>query len=474
MSLRRRMIVFTTAAVALAVVLSAIACYLAVRSSLRGRLDHQLRGQASLIEATSRATPPIHRPFFRGAPTALRLPQPSLQAQGDLALLSASGVVRTRPGDDTHFTVTAHDIAVARGQDKAYFRDGETGKTPIRVYVAPARRGYAVMAVQSLTELNNTLHDLALILTAIAVAGVALAGLLGLFVARAAAAPVHLLRQAAEHVRETGDLSRRIRVKGSDDLGMLGRSFNDMLGVLEESQRAQRQLVADASHELRTPVATIRTNLEVLARNPDLPAEERAPLLRDLIGESAELGSLVEDLLESARETDDAEAFDAVPLDAVVSSELEVWWKRHPDVVIAPSLNSVVILGRESRLRRALANLLDNAIKWSPPGGTIEVTLIGGNLAVRDHGPGFGPEDLPYVFDRFYRAPAARTVAGSGLGLSIARKVAEEHGGSATAGNAEGGGAVVTLTFPVLSFDDGTDRGAMADAGHTLASAQSG
>lgn len=453
MSLRRRMIVFTAAAVALAVALSAVACYLAVRSSLRGRLDDQLRAQVSLIQAGSRVNPPIDRPRFGGL-RALRLPQPSLQERGDVALLSASGSLHTRPGDSTHFTVTPHDIAVARGRAKAYFRDGQAGGTPVRIYVAPAGSGYAVMAVQSLTDLNNTLHDLALILTAIAVAGVALAGLLGLFVARAAAAPVHLLRQAAEHVRSTGDLSRKIRVKGNDDLAMLGRSFNDMLGALEESQRAQRQLVADASHELRTPAATIRTNLEVLARNPDLPAAEREPLLRDLIGESEELGSLLEDLLESAHETEDAEAFEPVALDALVSSELERWGRRHPDVVLVRSLDAVVIRGRESRLRRAFANLLDNAVKWSPPRGIIEVTLAGGKLAVRDHGPGFAPTDLPYVFDRFYRAPAARTVAGSGLGLSIARKVAEEHRATATAGNAEGGGAVVTINFPLVVVDD--------------------
>ena len=306
------------------------------------------------------------------------------------------------------------------------------------------------MAEQALTDLNSTLHDLAVILFVIAVAGVAIAGLLGLFVARAAAAPVHVLRQAAEHVRSTGDLSRRINVKGTDDLGRLGQSFNDMLGALEDSQRAQRQLVADASHELRTPVATMRTNLEVLARNPDLPAEDRAPLLRDLIGESAELGELVEDLLESARESSDDEPFETIALDAVIASELERWRRRQPAVEIVARLEPTMVLARESRLRRAFSNLLENAIKWSPPDQAIEVTLGEGRLTVRDHGAGFAPADLPHVFDRFYRAAAARTVPGSGLGLSIARKVAEEHGGTAQASNASDGGATVSITFPLV------------------------
>ncbi len=455
MSLRGRMVLFTAAAVALAVVLSATACYLAVQSSMRARVDHQLQTQAALIVggASAKGYPPIHRPQSGAIPLPVHLPQPSLQAEGDLALLSESGAVYQRPGDRTRFAVTAHDLAVARGQAKAYFRDGMAGNTPVRVYVAPAGKGHAVVAVQSLADLNGTLHDLAEILIAIAIAGVALAGLLGLFVARAAAAPVHLLRRAAEHVRSTGDLSGRINVAGTDDLGRLGQSFNDMLGALADSQRAQRQLVADASHELRTPVTTIRTNLEVLARNPDLPAEDRVPLLEDLIGESAELGTLIEDLLESARESDVAEPFCAIPLDALVASELERWGRRHPGAVLVPSLEPTVISGRERRLRRALANLLDNAIKWSPPGAPIEVAVKDATLTVRDHGLGFTTKDLPHVFDRFYRAPTARTVPGSGLGLSIVQKVAEEHGAAVRAENALDGGAVVTLSFSPLEVD---------------------
>jgi two-component system sensor histidine kinase MprB len=456
MSLRRRMVLLTAAAVAFAVVLSAVACFLAVRSSMRGRLDHQLQAQASLIAAASSTnTFPIRRPRPDLNSADFRFPRPSLQNEADLAVLSASATVHQRPGDPTRFAVVGHDLAVARGQARAYFRNGQVGNTAVRVYVAPAGKGRAVMAEQALTDLNSTLHDLAVILIAIAAGGIAIAGLLGLFVARAAAAPVHLLRRAAEHVGSTGDLSRRITVKGQDDLGRLGRSFNDMLGALEESQRAQRQLVADASHELRTPVATIRTNLEVLARNPDMSPDDRAPLLSDLIGESVELGALVEDLLESAREADDVEAFDAVALDVVVGSELERWSRRHPGATIARQVQPTLILGRESRVRRALSNMLDNAFKWSPSGGTVEVKLAGGTLAVRDHGPGFGPGDLPYVFDRFYRAATARPVPGSGLGLAIVRKVAEEHGGTAGAENASDGGAIVTVTFPTVDASDG-------------------
>jgi two-component system sensor histidine kinase MprB len=449
------MVVLTGAAVALAVVLSALACYLAVQRSLRSRLDHQLQAQTALIVAAAQAHTRLPRAPRTGpasAPPIVRLPQPSLQTQGDIELLSASGAILRRPGDRTTLKLVARDLAVARGLAKSYFRDGEAGSTPVRVYVAYAGQGHAVISIQALTDLTNTLHDLAEILLAITLAGAALAGLLGLLVARTAAAPVHLLRQATEHVRSTGDLTRRIRGLGADDLGKLGRSFNEMLDTLEESRRAQRQLVADASHELRTPVATIRTNLEVLARNPDLAASDRDPLIEDLIGESVELGNLIEDLLETARESDVEEPIELVRLDAIIISELERWRRRQPRTALRCSALAVVVVeGRPSRLRRALANLLDNAIKWSPPDSAVDVSLAGGTLTVRDHGPGFTAADLPYVFDRFYRAPSARAVPGSGLGLSIVRKVAEEHGATAAAENAEGGGAVVTLTFPSVS-----------------------
>jgi two-component system sensor histidine kinase MprB len=448
------MVLLTAAAVALAVVLSALACYLAVQRSLRSRLDHQLQAQTALIVAAARAR--THLPRASGTdptsvPPIVRLPQPSLNTQGDSEILSASGAILRRPGDRTTLKLVAHDLAVARGLAKSYFRNGEVGSTPVRVYIAHAGGGRAVISIQALADLTNTLHDLAEILLAIALAGVALAGLLGLLVARTAAAPVQLLRQATEHVRSTGDLTRRIRGLGADDLGKLGRSFNEMLDTLEESRRAQRQLVADASHELRTPVATVRTNLEVLARNPDLAANDREPLLQDLISESTELGNLIEDLLETARESDEEEPIEPVRLDAIITSELERWRRRQPRTALRCSVLPLVVEGRPSRLRRALANLVDNAIKWSPPDSAVDVSLTGGRLTVRDHGPGFTPTDLPYVFDRFYRAPSARAVAGSGLGLSIVRKVAEEHGATAAAQNAAGGGAVVTLTFPSVA-----------------------
>jgi two-component system sensor histidine kinase MprB len=447
MSLRCRMVVLSAAAVALAVVLSAFACYVAVESSMRDRLDHQLKAFAGTVAAVARHPPALRRPE-KGFPFQGRLPRAGLDAGGDAAAFSATGVIYRSPEDHTAFALTARDLAVARGTATAYFRSGTLGSTDVRAYVTPAGRGRAVIAEQSLTDLQSTLHDLAVILMVIVLAGVGLAGLLGLFVARAAAVPVHILRRAAEHVGSTGDLSRRIKTVGDDDLGRLSASFNTMLAALEESHRTQRQLIADASHELRTPVASLRTNLEVLLRNPDIDPVERTPLLEDLIEQNAEIGALIEDLLESARNGDDSGDPQPLQLDKLVSSDIERFSVRHPHIQFVTKMEPCVVAGRENRLSRAVVNLLDNAVKWSPFAATVEVTLAAGELSVRDHGPGFSEDDLPHVFDRFYRSPIARSVPGSGLGLSIVRKVASEHGGTVRAHNAPDGGGVVTLALP--------------------------
>jgi len=446
------MVVLSAAAVALAVVLSAFACYVAVESSMRNRLDHQLKASADSAAAVARKAPSING-ARKGFTFARRLPRPSLEAGPDVAAFSAAGAIYKPVEDRSAFRLTPGDLDVASGTAPASYSNGRVGSAAVRIYVTPAGHGRAVIAEQSLTDLQNTLHDLAVILAAIVLAGVALAGLLGLFVARAAAVPVHILRRAAEHVGSTGDLSRRIETVGDDDLGRLSASFNTMLAALEESHRTQQQLIADASHELRTPVASLRTNLEVLIRNPDLDPVERTPLLADLVEQSAELGALIEDLLESARNGDDAGDPEPLQLEQLVASEVRRCAARHPDIHFETQLDPCAVAGRESRLARAVVNLLDNAVKWSPPGGTVEVTLADGELNVRDHGPGFSEDDLPHVFDRFYRSQVARAVPGSGLGLSIVRKVVAEHGGSVRARNAPDGGAVLTLVLPRRAAD---------------------
>jgi two-component system sensor histidine kinase MprB len=285
----------------------------------------------------------------------------------------------------------------------------------------------------------------------VSVGGIGVAAGLGLLVARGAIAPVRRLTAEAEHVAQTQDLSRRMPADDDgDEIDRLGAAFNTMLAALERSREAQRQLVADASHELRTPLTSIRTNIELLGRAKQLPESERAEVVAAASAQLEELTVLVGDLVDMARDgrPADDEAED-VRLDDLVRETAARMNRVRFEIETEPSL----VRGSRTRLARAVANLLDNAAKYAPAGSVVEVTVRGGELAVRDHGPGIAPEHLPHVFDRFYRAPSARGTPGSGLGLAIVRQVAEAHQGTAVAEAAEGGGARLRLRLPTLISD---------------------
>ena len=294
-----------------------------------------------------------------------------------------------------------------------------------------------------MAEVDHTLHRLGLYMLLIGLVGVGIAGGLGLVVASAALRPVENLTSVAEEVTATRDLSRRIEVHSEDELGRLASAFNEMLGALDTSVKAQRRLVADASHELRTPLASLRTNIEVLAGGKELPPGEREKLLADVTGQVEELSTLVGDLVEIDREQP-AEVED-VRLDELVKSAVTRAKVRAPRVLFRTQLQESVVRGAPTQLERAVSNLLDNAAKWS---SSVDVAVTDHEVTVRDHGPGISKEDLPHVFDRFYRAANARNLPGSGLGLAIVRQVALTHGGEATAENAPDGGAVFRLKLP--------------------------
>jgi two-component system sensor histidine kinase MprB len=246
-------------------------------------------------------------------------------------------------------------------------------------------------------------------------------------------------------VTETGDLSERIDIGGRDELSRLAGSFNAMLGALQESSRVQRQLVADASHELRTPLTSLRTNIEVLASERTLPAGERERLLTDVVEQLTEMTTLIAGLIDLARGEQQAAEPEEVRLDLVASEAVERARRDRPAVTFSTDLHESTVQGVPSTIERAVANLLDNAAKWSPPGADVEVAVRDGEVTVRDHGPGIDAEDLPHVFDRFYRSPSARGRPGSGLGLAIVRQVAVAHGGEVVAERADGGGTRMTL-----------------------------
>jgi two-component system sensor histidine kinase MprB len=206
--------------------------------------------------------------------------------------------------------------------------------------------------------------------------------------------------------------------------------------------------VADASHELRTPLTSLRTNIEVLARNEPLDPAEREHLLRDVGEQLLEMTALVAELVELARGDEKAADAEDVRLDLVAAEAIDRTKRNRPGVTFRPQLEESLVRGVPSTIERAVSNLLDNAAKWSPPGGEIDVVVHNGELAVRDHGPGIAAEDVPFVFDRFYRAPSARSMPGSGLGLAIVRQVAEAHGGTVSVEAPTDGGTCMRLTLP--------------------------
>jgi two-component system sensor histidine kinase MprB len=305
----------------------------------------------------------------------------------------------------------------------------------------------AVQVARSLEEVDSVLSDQLLLLVLVGAGGILLAAVLSIVVARTALRPIALFTRRTESLTAHPDPSQRLEVSGRDEIARLAQSFNTTLDALEQSVEAQRNLVADASHELRTPIATLRANIQLLRDADRLSPEEQRSLRDDIITELDELTALVADVVELARGTKPTGEPDDVRLDAIVGDVVQRTRRRATDLGFDVELEPTLIEGEPERVGRAVTNLLDNARKWSPPGGNVEVRLADGVLSVRDHGAGFSQEDLPHVFDRFYRAQRARGQPGSGLGLAIVRQAAEAHGGWARASNAEGGGALLRVSF---------------------------
>ncbi len=438
MSFRFRVTLLATVAVAVAVVAASGVVYVVVRHQLLGDVDRSLVNRARDFAREPGTqlgiVPPGPRAGLGGPPTYVQV----VDASGAGAAVALPGLAeaerRARDGAPWGgFFSEGHVQFVSEGHVQGFH---------LRVYSAPVADGLALQVARPLDEVDHTLHRLGLYLLFIGLGGIGIASALGLLVGHATLRPVGRLTEVAEEVTETRDLSRRIGAGSRDELGRLASAFDEMLGALDSSLKAQRQLVADASHELRTPLASLRTNVEVLAGGKKLPAGERKQLLADVIGQVEELSALVGDLVEL--DPDAPPELEEVRLDELVAAVVERARVRGPQVEFTTELEPSPIEASPAHVERAVSNLLDNAAKWSD---SVEVRVSGGEVVVRDHGPGIAEEDLPHVYDRFYRAASARHLPGSGLGLAIVRQVAGSHGGEATAENAPDGGAVFRLRF---------------------------
>lgn len=392
-------------------------------------------------------------------------------AYAQLVFPSGAVVSSFDGGPPRSLPVTAAARAVAAGRRRAFFSDAKLAGANYRELTAPAGKGAVWQVALPLASVESALGHLLIVLAIVSVGGVLIAAALGLLVSRAALAPVRRLTRATERIARTQDLAHRIPAGASDELGRLALSFNTMLAALERSRLAQRQLISDASHELRTPLTSIRANLDALAAGDALSPAQRRHAVDGARVQLAELTTLMGDLIDLSKTEVQELELEEVRLDLAAAAAIRRARLHAPASEITLQGSPCLVRASPARLDRAITNLLDNAVKWSPPrsqGGTVEVRVCNGRLEVRDHGPGIEEANLPRVFDRFYRAPAARAMPGSGLGLAIVRHFAETHGGTVHAENALGGGARLTLELPALPMSAAERRLAADDerAGH--------
>jgi two-component system sensor histidine kinase MprB len=444
LTLRARVALLVAATAGFAVAAVSLAGYLSMRMELFRELDTSLVARAQRVAALQQTHPET---LQTGPSVSL------LASQVDLCFVSVAfnQVVCTAQGL-TKLVQSGPEVEVARGASNQSLRTLTVGHTRYRVVAVPVGEDVALVLAESTRDTQTTLDDLGLVLLFVGIGGIVVAAVAGLLVARAGLRPVERLTKAAERVGRTGELTP-IEVEGPDELGRLARSFNEMLAAVATSRALQRQLVADAGHELRTPLTSLRTNLDLLAQSDaagdrGLAAADREALLLDVRAQVEELSGLVADLVELARDDRPTSSTEELDLAAIVERAIERVRRRAPGVSFVVDLHGWLVVGEATGLERAVTNLLDNAVKWSPPEGQVHISLRDGRLSVTDSGPGIADADLPFVFDRFYRSTDARGMPGSGLGLAIVRQAAERHGGSVSAGHAPTGGALLVLDLP--------------------------
>jgi len=455
MSFRRRLVTASIASVALVALLMAAATYVAARSLIYRQLDDGLRAAATVplpdVSMGSAGGPHLGTTERTRVALPLRTPAPDSPAQAPVIFTRVLQAGERAP--DGPLEVPKGFAGLKPGETRALTT--HVVGTTVRYLAARRPDGRTVIVGAPMDSQLNTLRILLWVLGGLVVLATAVGALGARLAARTTLAPVRQLTGAAEEIAATRDLAHRVSAAdGDDELGRMASAFNTMLDALERSQAAQRRLVADASHELRTPLTALRTNMELHLRAATLPPGDQEALQADLLGGLREMSVLVDDLVEAAREEAPLEAErDGLDLAEVAELAVAQARRRHPDVrfALAP-LEPTRMTGDAHRLGRALANLLDNAARFSPPGAAVEVGLTGGVVSVRDHGPGIAAADCPHVFDRFYRAVASRGQPGNGLGLAIVKAVAEGHGGRVRAEAAPGGGArlVVDLSASPL------------------------
>jgi two-component system sensor histidine kinase MprB len=457
MSLRRRIAAAAALAVAAVALAMGVVGYTSARSHLIGEIKQELRSRASTYLSGHRSGSLSRVPLAENGHTRASSsagsgglpPGPALGgAPGYFQLVYPAGKALAPEGGKPQLSVSASVLAVAKGERGSFFTTARVKGVHAEVLTVDDRSaGYAVQIALPLTEVDAVLHGLLLPYGLLVGGGVLLGLLLAAALSRSALAPIERFLRSAESMNVSQEHPGRLEEAGASELRRLAATFNRALDALERSIEAQRSLVADASHELRTPIAALRSNIQIFLESDRLPLAERTDLQQSIIAELDDLTEVVADVMELARGATPSDQREPVELDVLVREAVERAQRRVPGLQFELDLQPTVIDAAVEQVARAVGNVIDNACKWSPPGSTIVVQLRDGTVSVRDHGPGFHEQDLEHVFDRFYRADDARRLPGSGLGLAIVKQAVDAHHGKAVAINATEGGALVEVSF---------------------------
>ncbi|MGL5406034.1 MAG: sensor histidine kinase [Propionibacteriaceae bacterium] len=462
-SLQQRLSWLTATAVGLAIFFTGVLAYFFTQWSLYDQLDKEL------VEAAHAITCPIANDLDSMGglySEALRA------ANVTIVVVKADNTLLRVPDETVRLDLTTRELSIARLQDDWSHRTGSGNivdgsgtvlstqlyrivAVPLIADKAQLDGYYALVIARPLGPTIEMLDHLALIMLGFGALMAVASGITGAVVAKSGLRPLRELSQAVSVVAETNELIP-ISTTSEDEIGDLTSAFNSMMASLDSSQERQRRLIADAGHELRTPLTSMRTNVELLVADDEtgmLPAGARGEILKDVASQLGEFSSLVGDLVQLSREEQVQAQPEPVDLADVVGKAIARAKRRGPRLAFDVSLEQHLLMGEPGQLERAITNLLDNAVKFSPDGATVHVHMHDGLLEISDEGPGIADEDLPHIFDRFYRSDRARNTPGTGLGLSIVSHSISSHGGTVTAGRSPEGGALFTVSLPTLDSD---------------------
>ena len=451
-SLRYRLVFLTALTIIMAAVIAGVGTYQAARVSLYSQLDLEL------LAIADRTAAQIATDFEENTISNVS----SLSAENVVVILvAANGNVDTLLGD-AEILIGPSEIAVARIQTGSSARDGQsTAGAEYRIVAIPfietsKGEAYALVIARTLGPTSSGLANLSALQWVIGITAVALAIVAAIFVASATLNPIRELTSVVSGITSTDELTT-IEVRGASEVAELERSFNLMMESLTASRNQQDRLIADAGHELRTPLTSLRTNIELLIADETakmLPVGARSEILSDVAAQLGEFTSLINDLVVLSRGDDMPRNFIVLNFAEVIERAIARVQRRGPSLTFDVRLKPFFVMGDYVTLERAVTNLLDNAVKFSPEGTTITVRLNNSGLVISDQGPGIAPEDAAHIFERFYRSDSSRNTPGTGLGLSIVDHTVNAHGGTITVESPPGGGAVFTVHIPEAVFDD--------------------